>query len=82
MSLAETTTHGAAGATRSRSDAAAAAAGHHQGLHAEVQSYCLQSHRLHCRHSHRCLHRRHQSPHSRHQFHRCVKLTFYSLFRL
>ncbi|CAI7780022.1 unnamed protein product, partial [Closterium sp. NIES-53] len=57
-------------ATRSRSDAAAAAAGHHQGLHAEVQSYCLQSHRLHCRHSHRCLHRRHQSPHSRHQFHR------------
>ncbi|CAI7731394.1 unnamed protein product [Closterium sp. NIES-53] len=68
-SHAETTTHGAAGTIGSRSDAAAAAADHHQGLHSEVQTYHHQSYRLHCHHSLRCLHRRHQSPHSRHQSH-------------
>ncbi|CAI7810540.1 unnamed protein product [Closterium sp. NIES-53] len=64
----------AAGATGSRSDAAAAVADQHQGLHAEVQTCHHQSHRLHCRHSLRCLHRRHQSPHCRHQSQRCHHL--------
>ncbi|CAI7793067.1 unnamed protein product [Closterium sp. NIES-53] len=74
MSHAEPTTHGAAGATGSRSDTAAAAAGHHQGLHAEHQSHRHQSHRRHCRHSHCCLHRRHQQPHPRHHSHPCHHL--------
>ncbi|CAI7852116.1 unnamed protein product [Closterium sp. NIES-54] len=68
------TTHEAAGETGSRSDAAAADAGHPQNRHAERQSHCHQSHRLHCRHSHRCLHHRHQSPHSHQQSHRCHHL--------
>ncbi|CAI7800517.1 unnamed protein product [Closterium sp. NIES-54] len=46
MPHAETTTHEAAGATRSRSDAAATASGLLQNLHAELHSY------RHC--SHRC----------------------------
>ncbi|CAI7885641.1 unnamed protein product [Closterium sp. NIES-53] len=61
---------GARGETRSLSNAAAADAGHPQNQHAEWQSHRYQSHRLHCRHSHRCLHHRHQSPHSRQQSHR------------
>ncbi|CAI7785861.1 unnamed protein product [Closterium sp. NIES-53] len=64
------TTHEAAGATGSCSDAAAADAGHPQNRPAERHSHRYQSHHLHCRHSHRCLHHRHQSPHSLQQLHR------------
>ncbi|CAI7801919.1 unnamed protein product [Closterium sp. NIES-53] len=67
---AEPTTHGAAGASESRSDAAAAGPDHHHGLHAKVQTDHHYSRRLYCRHSLRCLHRRHQSLHLRHQSHR------------
>ncbi|CAI7881839.1 unnamed protein product [Closterium sp. NIES-53] len=66
---AEPTTREAAGASESRSDATAAGPDHHQGLHAEVQTDHHWSHRLHCRHSLRCLHRRHQSLHLRHRSH-------------
>ncbi|CAI7903124.1 unnamed protein product [Closterium sp. NIES-54] len=45
---AEPTTHGAAGASESRYDAAAAGPDHHQGLHAKVQTDHHWSHRLHC----------------------------------
>ncbi|CAI7847483.1 unnamed protein product [Closterium sp. NIES-53] len=69
-SHAEPTTHGAVGATGSRSDAVATVANHHDGLHVEVQTCQHKFHRLHCRHSLRCLHRRHMSPHCRHQSHR------------
>ncbi|CAI7837839.1 unnamed protein product [Closterium sp. NIES-53] len=74
MPHAEKTTHEAAGATGSRSDAAAAASGLLQNLHAELQSDCSHSHRCHYRHSHRCLHRCHQRPHSYHHSHRCHHL--------
>ncbi|CAI7881446.1 unnamed protein product [Closterium sp. NIES-54] len=67
---AEPTTHGAAEASESRSDAAGAGPDHHQGLHAEVQTDHHWSHRLYCRHSLRCLHRCHQSLHLRHRSHR------------
>ncbi|CAI7768382.1 unnamed protein product [Closterium sp. NIES-53] len=73
-SHAEPTTHGAAGASGSRSDAAAAGPNHHEGLHAKVQTYHHRSHHLHCRHSLRCLHRRHRS-HRRHHLH-CLHLLY------
>ncbi|CAI7820535.1 unnamed protein product [Closterium sp. NIES-53] len=74
---AEQTTHEAAGAKGSRSDAAAAALGHRQNLPSkQLYPDCHHSHWRHYHHPHRCHHRHHQSPHSRHHSHRCHYLRY------